>query len=68
MMPLLSGEKKARAIKSRAKSRHIPVLLISSKEEEELKAVAAEAGADGYLTKPFCAEKLVSTVQRFMAA
>jgi len=68
MMPLMSGEKKAKLLKRRDKSRNIPVLLISSKEENELSSIASESGADGYLTKPFTAEKLVRTIENHLAA
>lgn len=68
MMPLMSGEKKARLLKRRDKSRDIPILLISSKEEKELSSIASKSGADGYLTKPFTAEKLVRTVEGYLAA
>ena len=63
MMPLMSGDKKVRALKRRDQSSHIPVLLISGKEEGELQRIAGEVGADGYLTKPFNAAKLVSAIR-----
>jgi len=63
MMPLMSGDKKVRALKRRDQSSHIPVLLISGKEERELRRIAGEVGADGYLTKPFDAAKLVGTIR-----
>jgi DNA-binding response OmpR family regulator len=68
MMPLMSGEKKTRLLKSRDKSRNIPILLISSKEERELSAIVAASGADGFLAKPFTAAQLVSSVQGLLAA
>jgi len=67
MMPLMSGDKKVRALKRRDQSSDIPVLLISGKEETELQRLASEVGADGYLTKPFNATKLVSTVRSHLA-
>ena len=66
MMPLMSGDKKVRALKRRDRSSGIPVLLISGKEEQELQRLAGEVGADGYLTKPFDARKLVETVRRHL--
>lgn len=68
MMPLMSGEKKTRLIKRREKSCHIPILLMSSKQEDELRSIAARSGADGYLTKPFSAGKLVEAIEAFMGA
>jgi DNA-binding response OmpR family regulator len=68
MMPLMSGTKKTQVLKSRARSRNIPILLMSSKEEAELRALSAVAGADGYLPKPFSADCLVATVRKHLAA
>ena len=66
MMPLMSGDKKVIALKKRDKSSKIPVVLISGKDAAELKKIATEVGADGYLTKPFNASKLVSAVQMYL--
>ena len=66
MMPLMSGDKKVRALKRRDQSSGIPVLLISGKEETELQRIASEVGADGYLTKPFNATKLVNAVRTYL--
>jgi DNA-binding response OmpR family regulator len=41
---------------------------MSSKEEDELKSIAARSGADGYLTKPFSAGKLVHAIETFLTA
>ena len=66
MMPLMSGDKKVRALKRRDQSSDIPILLISGKEAAELQAIAKDVGANGYLTKPFNAEKLVNTVRTYL--
>lgn len=63
IMPLMSGVKKAKLLKQREKSAHIPILLMSSKEERELKALAEEAMANDYLCKPFTAEQLIEKVR-----
>jgi CheY-like chemotaxis protein len=68
VMPLMSGDKKLKLLKSRDKSRNIPVLLISSKAEEELSELVETHGADGYLSKPFTASQLVRSVQSMLAA
>lgn len=67
MMPLMAGDKKVRLLKKREQSRQIPVLLMSSKNEQELRSLAVGAGADGYLPKPFSATQLVHLVQSFLA-
>ena len=68
VMPLMSGEKKLKLLKSRDKSRNIPVLLISSKDEREISAIGAACGANGYLAKPFTACQLLSSVQSLLTA
>ena len=68
MLPLMSGTKKAKALKSRERSRDIPILLMSSKEEAELRTLTAMAGADGYLPKPFSAASLVRTIRSVLPA
>lgn len=68
MMPLLSGARKAQLLKQREKSRHIPVLLVSAKEEAELQQITAETGADDYLPKPFSPERLLSAVRKLLTA
>jgi len=62
IMPLMSGVKKAKLLKQREKSSHIPIILMSSKTDVELKVLAQEAMADDYLCKPFSAEQLTAKV------
>ena len=66
IMPLMSGVKKAKLLKQREKSAHIPIILMSSKEEQELKELAAEAMVNDYLCKPFTAEQLVGKVKELL--
>lgn len=67
MLPYMAGDKKAKLLKERDKSRDIPVLLISSKEEPELSQLVARSGANGFLKKPFSADTLLNTVQSHLA-
>ena len=67
MLPYMAGDKKAKLLKERDKSRDIPVLLISSKEEPELLQLVARSGANGFLKKPFTADTLLNTVQNHLA-
>ncbi len=66
IMPLMSGVKKAKLLKQRGKSAHIPIILMSSKEEQELKTLAEEAGVNDYLRKPFTAEQLVAKIKKLL--
>jgi CheY-like chemotaxis protein len=57
MMPLLNGDRKVRLLKERESSRHIPVILMSTKARDELEQLTRESGADGYQIQSFVLTK-----------
>jgi DNA-binding response OmpR family regulator len=63
MIPLLNGNRTAKLIKENENTRQIPILLLSSKPEEELRRLAAESGSDGFVQKPFDARLLVEQIE-----
>jgi two-component system alkaline phosphatase synthesis response regulator PhoP len=67
MLPMLDGNKKAKLLREKEFSKHIPILLISSKSEEELTRLTAEAGVDGYIRKPFTTNGIVNRVRDFLS-
>ena len=67
MLPMLSGDQKAKLLKEKECSRHIPILLISSKSEEELMRLATEAGVNGFIHKPFTSAEIITSVQETLA-
>ena len=67
MMPMLDGNKKAKILKENEMSRDIPILLLSSKSDQELRSLTQEAGADGYILKPFSPIEIVSKVRKCLA-
>lgn len=66
MLPMLDGNKKAKLLREKEYSKHIPILLLSSKSEDEMRRLTAESGADGFIRKPFTHEGLVSQIRAFM--
>ena len=62
MMPEMSGTELCRALKSDPVTRHIPVVLVTSKAEREMKIEGLELGADDYVTKPFHPRELLARV------
>ena len=66
MLPMLDGNKKAKLLREKEFSKQIPILLISSKSEEELTRLTAEAGVDGFIRKPFTSAGIVSRVHEFL--
>ena len=66
MLPMLDGNKKAKLLREKEFSREIPILLLSSKSEDELRRLTAEAGADGFIRKPFTSEGIVESVREYL--
>jgi signal transduction histidine kinase len=62
MMPVMSGTELCSAIKSNPKFDRIPVMLLTSKAEREMKIKGLELGADDYVTKPFHPRELMARV------
>jgi DNA-binding response OmpR family regulator/anti-sigma regulatory factor (Ser/Thr protein kinase) len=53
MMPVMNGIELTRKIKSNANYKHLPIILLTAKTQEEDRNNALEVGADSYVTKPF---------------
>jgi len=66
-MPLFSGFWFCDAFKKRPRTRHIPIVMISSLAGEETRRKALDSGAAAFLSKPFRAQELVDTVSRAIA-
>ncbi len=63
MMPEMSGLELCSRIKSDEETRDIPVVLVTSKAEHEMKIEGLELGADDYVTKPFHPRELLARVR-----
>jgi len=66
MLPMLDGNKKAKLLREKEFSREIPIVLLSSKSEDELRRLTADAGADGFIRKPFTSDGLVERVREYL--
>lgn len=63
MLPGGSGLQLAKKIKSDDFIRHIPIIMITAKSEEENKIRGLEVGADDYITKPFSPKELMARMR-----
>ena len=63
MMPEMSGTELCRRLKENGATAAIPVVLVTSKAEREMKIEGLEGGADDYVTKPFHPRELLARVR-----
>lgn len=66
MMPGESGLEVCKRLRSKAESAHLPILLLTAKDEETDKVIGLELGADDYVTKPFSPKELMARVKALL--
>ena len=66
MMPRMNGIEACRALRQHEATRLIPVILITTRGEEEYVAQGFAAGCNDYVTKPVNATELVAKVRALL--
>ena len=66
MMPHMSGIELCRALRSRADTKLLPVIILSARGEEGDRTLGLDTGADDYMAKPFSPRELVSRVKALL--
>lgn len=66
LMPKKDGYTACSIIKAHKVTKRIPVVMFTALGYEHNKELAKEAGADGYMTKPFTEEALLDTISKFL--
>ena len=66
-MPGMQGIDLLKAIRADASLSHIPVLLITAAAKKEQIVMAAQAGVNGYIVKPFTAATLKTKLDKIFA-
>ncbi len=66
-MPRLDGFGFIEGVRREERCRAIPILVLSTEGDPEKKSRAREAGATGWIVKPFNAEKLIDAIRRVSA-
>ena len=67
-MPNLDGFGVITAIRSGTVNRTVPILVLTTESADHLKAKARDAGATGWIVKPFDDETIISIVRRVTGA
>ena len=63
MLPGQSGLAVARELRGNARTRAIPIIMLTAKSAEQDKVLGLEAGADDYVTKPFSPRELLARIK-----
>lgn len=63
MLPGIDGIEVLRNIRSHAKLKKLPVIILTAKSDEINKVVGLEVGADDYLSKPFGVHELLARIK-----
>jgi len=63
MLPGSSGIELARRLRADARTRDIPIIMLTARGEERDKILGLEAGADDYITKPFSPRELMARIR-----
>ncbi len=62
-MPEMDGFAATRALRGDKDTKHIPVILVTAKDQKADKAWGQMLGAKGYVTKPFTDEQLLEQIR-----
>lgn len=66
VMPNLNGFQATRSICREATTKHIPVILVTTKDQETDRVWGMRQGARAYITKPFNEAELSEVLQQFL--
>ncbi len=67
-MPVLNGIEFIRKYRQHPSSKGVPIILLTTESDDELKRQAKEAGATGWIVKPFKQDQLLAIVKKVTGA
>lgn len=65
-MPVMDGLSFLKKIRAESSNKFLPVLIITSEVQEAKRREAREAGATGWITKPFANQQLITVIKRLL--
>jgi signal transduction histidine kinase/DNA-binding response OmpR family regulator/tetratricopeptide (TPR) repeat protein len=66
MMPVMDGVTLTRHLKNDSLTSHIPVIMLTAKDDVESKTAGFEKGAEQYLVKPFVIDELLARIHSLL--
>ena len=67
-MPVLNGIEFIRKYRQHPSSKGVPIILLTTESSDDLKREAKEAGATGWMVKPFKQDQLVAMIKKVTGA
>jgi two-component system chemotaxis response regulator CheY len=67
-MPVMNGIEFVRKYRQHPSSKGVPIILLTTESDDDLKRQAKEAGATGWIVKPFQQEQLLSVIKKVTGA
>ena len=67
-MPVLNGIEFIKKYRQHPSSKGIPIILLTTESDDELKRQAKEAGATGWIVKPFKQDQLLAIIRKVTGA
>ncbi|MEO5628175.1 MAG: twitching motility response regulator PilH [Thermomonas sp.] len=66
VMPNLNGFQATRSITREATTKHIPVILVTTKDQDTDRVWGMRQGAKAYITKPFSESELAELISQYL--
>jgi DNA-binding response OmpR family regulator len=66
MLPKMNGYKVCNLLKADPRYNKIPIIISTGRTPQEVRKVGKEVGADAYISKPFEAQVLLSTIKELL--
>ena len=66
-MPRMDGLTLVRLLRAREDCRDLPILILTTESSDAMKQMGREAGATGWLVKPFDPERLINVIDTVMS-
>jgi two-component system chemotaxis response regulator CheY len=65
-MPDMDGIELIKKLRTLQDYRFVPIIMLTTESQEAKKQEGKQAGASGWIVKPFASEKLLNVVKKFM--
>jgi len=65
-MPEMDGIELIRQLRSRPGFKFVPIVMLTTESQDAKKSAGKQAGASGWIVKPFKPDQLIETIKRFI--